>query len=137
MVSGDRSQLIEVVVKLLGDAVKYGAGNPVHVSVSREGGAAMIVVMHKGISIAPKHDGRIVERDERVVSEQEHQGFGRGLRTAREIVDAHGGTIGVESAPGADSTIRVEIPLLAVETSAIGLDGGQLLAVEMVAVATP
>jgi signal transduction histidine kinase len=136
VVSGDRSQLFELVAKLLGDAVKYGARKPVHVSVSREGGAAMIVITHNGSRIAPKHDGRIVERDERVVPEQEPRSCGRGLWTAREIVEAHGGTICVENPPGADSTIRVQIPLLAVETAAVdlvveGRNSGRLLAVEV------
>ena len=107
----DRARVDQVVTNLLSNAVKYGARKPVRVSVGKEGDRAVIVVQDRGIGIAPELHRRIFERFERGVSGRSFGGFGLGLWIAREIVLSHGGTIGVESAPGAGSTFRVEIPL--------------------------
>jgi signal transduction histidine kinase len=63
------------------------------------------------IGIPPEHQSRIFERFERAVSERHYGGLGLGLFISQEIVRAHGGLIGVDSAPGVATTFTVELPL--------------------------
>ena len=70
-----------------------------------------IAVRDHGIGIAPEALERIFERFERAVSSRNYGGLGLGLYIVRRIVEAHGGTIRVESAPGEGSTFLVELPL--------------------------
>jgi PAS domain S-box-containing protein len=108
---GDRARIDQVLTNLVGNAVKFGAGEPIRVSVGKEGDRAVIIVQDQGIGVAPELHRRIFERFERGISDRTYGGFGLGLWIAREIVVAHGGTITIESAAGAGSTFRMEMPL--------------------------
>ena len=109
----DRLRLDRVVTNLLSNALKFGQGHPVEVRVERSGPAgARVVVRDQGPGIAPESQRRIFERFEQVPSAGRYAGFGLGLYIVRQLVDAHGGTIHVESAPGQGSTFIVELPLL-------------------------
>jgi signal transduction histidine kinase len=109
--SWDRERLEQVLRSLVANAVKFGAGRPVHVAIAREQDTARIAVRDAGPGIAAVDHARIFERFERAVPLHRYGGFGLGLWTAREILRAHGGTIAVSSAPGAGATFTVEIPL--------------------------
>lgn len=106
----DGLRLEQVIDNLLGNATKYGPGKPITVTVKREGAVARLSVQDHGIGIAPEEQPRIFERFERAVSEN-YGGFGLGLWISREVVQAHGGCISVESAPGQGATFTVELPL--------------------------
>jgi signal transduction histidine kinase len=93
------------------NALKFGAGRPVWVTVERADAAARVEVRDAGPGIAAVDHARIFERFERAVPLHRYGGFGLGLWTAREILRAHGGTIAVASAPGEGATFTVEIPL--------------------------
>ncbi|WP_437965928.1 AAA family ATPase [Sorangium sp. So ce260] len=107
----DPERLEQVVVNLLSNAMKYGAGRPILVGVRREADRALLVVRDEGIGIAEADQGRIFERFERAVSVRNFGGLGLGLYIARSIVAPHGGSIRVESKPGAGATFVVELPL--------------------------
>ncbi|OJT21947.1 hypothetical protein BO221_24670 [Archangium sp. Cb G35] len=107
----DALRLEQVIDNLLSNAIKYGPGKPIHLSVTREGGAARLVVRDEGMGIAPEDQARIFERFERAVSEDNYGGFGLGLWLSREVVRALGGRISVSSAPGQGATFTVELPL--------------------------
>lgn len=107
----DRLRLEQVLSNLLGNAVKYGEGKPIDVELSEEAGAACVRVVDRGIGIEPAMQQRIFERFERAVGSREFGGFGLGLWIARQIVEASGGTISVESAPGRGSTFTLRLPL--------------------------
>ncbi len=109
--SWDRMRVDQVLTNLLTNAIKYGEGRPVEIEVSNPGARARIVVRDHGIGIAPEHQRRIFERFERAASARHYGGFGIGLWIARQIVEASGGTIAVESAPGAGSTFTVDLPI--------------------------
>jgi len=98
---------------LLMNALQYGAGRPVEVSVSATSQRARLTITDHGIGIAQQDVGRIFERFERAVSSHHYSGLGLGLFVANQVVQAHGGEIIVDSAPGAGSTFTVILPLSA------------------------
>jgi len=106
----DRMRLESLVTNLVENALKYGAGAPVDVRVGEDGDAAVLVVRDRGVGIALKDQQRIFERFARAVPSGQFEGMGIGLWLARAIVEAHGGTIGVESAPGEGATFTVRLP---------------------------
>lgn len=105
----DRSRLEQVVANLLTNAARFGQGKPVVVTVSAHNGEAWLEVRDRGIGIAPEASQRIFERFERAAS-RNFGGLGLGLYIVRQIVEAHGGSIGVESALGVGSTFTVKLP---------------------------
>ncbi|HZU85631.1 MAG TPA: ATP-binding protein [Polyangiaceae bacterium] len=111
--SWDRLRMDQVVTNLLTNAIKYGAGKPIDVELTNRGTTARLVVRDRGIGIAPEHQRRIFERFERAASVRHYGGFGLGLWIARQIVEASGGSITVQSTPGQGSTFSVELPLTA------------------------
>lgn len=111
----DRLRLEQVVWNLVSNALKFGAGRPVRVAVERRERSALLVVKDRGIGVAPEDQARIFGRFEQAVGRRAHGGSGVGLWIVRTIVEAHGGTIGVKSAPGAGATFTVELPLSAPE----------------------
>jgi PAS domain S-box-containing protein len=111
MGSWDRFRLEQVVTNLLTNAMKYGAGKPITVSVRHEGGMARLTVQDQGMGVAPENQHRIFDRFERAVAANDISGLGLGLYISRQIVDLHHGRIGLESELGKGSTFFVELPL--------------------------
>jgi|GEM_PF-727152 len=107
----DRLRLEQVVTNLISNAVKYGRGKPIGLTVEAADGRARLAVSDAGLGIAPEHLERVFGRFERAVSERHYGGFGLGLWIAREIVEGMGGHISVSSELGVGSTFRVELPL--------------------------
>jgi signal transduction histidine kinase len=108
---GDRLRLEQVLNNLVTNAIKYGAGRPVQLSVKEQPDTAVITVRDQGIGIAPEDQARIFGRFERATSAQQSQSLGLGLFITKEIVTAHGGSIAVTSQPGHGSTFQVSLPL--------------------------
>ncbi|HEX9049059.1 MAG TPA: ATP-binding protein [Anaeromyxobacter sp.] len=106
----DAARLDQVVSNLLSNALKYGREAPVDVRVRRDAGRAILEVEDRGIGIAPEDQERIFERFERAASAHPFAGIGLGLWIVRRLVEAHGGTIRVRSAPGQGATFTVELP---------------------------
>jgi signal transduction histidine kinase len=106
----DRNRLDQVVTNLLSNAVKYGAGHPIEVAVEDHGPSAHLVVRDHGIGIDGDAQARIFERFERAVSSRHYGGLGLGLWISRQIVQAHGGSIAVESEAGAGARFEVMLP---------------------------
>ena len=105
-VMGERSQLAQLMLNLIGNGLKYCGKDPprIHVSAKRKGSEWMIVVRDNGIGIAPKHHERIFEIFQRLHDQQEYPGTGIGLAVCRRVVHRHGGKIWVESEFGQGST---------------------------------
>jgi signal transduction histidine kinase len=109
--SWDRMRLDAMVTNLVSNAVKYGRGRSIEVSVRElENGSVGLAVRDHGIGIAPDDQARIFERFERAVPERHYGGFGLGLWVARLVVEEHGGKIRVASAPEDGSLFSVELP---------------------------
>jgi PAS domain S-box-containing protein len=107
----DRLRLEAVADNLLSNALKYGKGKPIEVTLERTDARARLSVTDHGIGIPPEEQARIFQRFERAVPEHHYGGLGIGLWMTRQIVEAHGGTIQVASAEGKGSTFTVELPL--------------------------
>jgi PAS domain S-box-containing protein len=107
----DALRLEQVVVNLLSNAVRYGCGKPVELTLWREGDTAVLSVKDQGIGISRADLARIFGKFERAVSERHYGGLGLGLYITRQIVDAMSGSIQVDSHPGEGSTFTVRLPL--------------------------
>jgi signal transduction histidine kinase/DNA-binding response OmpR family regulator len=107
----DRLRLEQVVTNLLSNALKYGGGKPVTVTLALDDSQAVLTVQDQGIGIAPDKQERIFERFGRAVTEREFGGIGLGLYITRQIVEAHGGRIAVSSVSGGGSTFTVTLPV--------------------------
>jgi signal transduction histidine kinase len=106
----DRFRLEQALVNLLTNAMKYGAGKPIEVHLSSEGGKALVSIRDHGIGIAKENQERVFSRFERAVGEGTFTGLGLGLYITRQIVLAHDGVIKVQSELGHGSTFTMELP---------------------------
>ena len=107
----DRIRLEQVATNLLANAIKFGQGKPIELAVRSTPNGAQLEVLDHGIGIAPDRQAIIFERFQRAVSSRHFAGLGLGLFIARQIVEAHGGSVHLESAPGEGAKFRVELPL--------------------------
>lgn len=106
----DRARVEQIVSNLLANAFKFGAGRPVHVSLTQQGHQAVLTVRDEGIGIATADQTRVFGPFERAVSEDHYSGFGIGLWVVHQIAEAHGGTVTVDSARGMGATFTVRLP---------------------------
>ena len=108
----DRLRIEQVVMNLLSNAFKYGAGRPVTLCIARDGDQAIVEVRDHGPGIPPGDLERIFERFERGTAFQSQAGLGLGLYVAREIVQAHGGSIAGRTLPDGGACFTVRLPLV-------------------------
>ncbi len=105
----DRLRMEQVMINLLTNAMKYGAGAPIRMEVTRHGEGARIRVQDHGVGIPLAAQARIFDRFERAAS-RNYGGLGLGLFITRRLVEAHGGAIRVESWPGKGATFTIDLP---------------------------
>ncbi len=107
----DRLRLDQVVSNLLSNAMKYGGERKtIELRVANDATGIEIAVRDHGVGISVEDQERIFERFERLISVRHFGGFGLGLWIVRQIVEAHGGRVQVQSAPGEGSTFTVQVP---------------------------
>lgn len=113
-VVGDLEALSAAVLNLLQNAYKYsGEDKRIRLSARDEGRRIAIDVVDNGQGIAIRERRRIFDRFYRVDSllTRRNEGSGLGLSIARRVVEAHGGTISLESRPGHGSTFTIHLPV--------------------------
>jgi signal transduction histidine kinase len=107
----DAARVDQVITNLVSNALKYGAGRPIEISVRAHRSRATIVVRDHGVGIPLEEQSAVFGPFTRAVAARHHAGLGLGLWIAQQIVHASGGRITLESQPGAGSTFTVELPL--------------------------
>jgi two-component system sensor histidine kinase MprB len=108
VVRGDRERLRRALDNLLDNAVKWSpAGSEVRVAVTGDGEVA---VSDRGPGIAPADAQRVFDRFYRAASARGMPGSGLGLAIVRQVVDAHGGSVVAEEAPGGGALLRMRLP---------------------------
>jgi signal transduction histidine kinase len=111
---GDPVRLRQVLINLISNAIKHAPkGTEVTVWAEDSDGRVRISVRDLGPGIAPQDRERVFQRFVQTGSATQHASSGLGLTIAREIVERHGGQIGVESELGAGATLWFEIPVAA------------------------
>jgi signal transduction histidine kinase/CheY-like chemotaxis protein len=111
-ITGDRDRLIQVVINLISNAVKFTPSGSVTVAAHRRDGEVVVSVTDSGIGIAPADHQKVFEKFKQVgdtLTDKPH-GTGLGLPICKEIVEHHGGRIWVESELGKGSTFAFAIP---------------------------
>ena len=111
-VTADRTQMVQVLQNLIGNAVKFrGEEAPqIHVSARMENDIWVISVQDNGIGIDPKHGDRLFLMFQRLHSQHEYEGTGIGLAIVKKIIEHHNGRIWFESEPGKGSTFYFTLP---------------------------
>ncbi len=111
-VSADRTRLRQVLVNLVGNAIKYNrAGGRVELLARAEGSWVRLAVRDDGPGLDAHQQQRLFEPFERLGAEQTAiEGAGIGLALSRRLVEAMGGSIGVDSQPGKGSTFWLKLP---------------------------
>ena len=120
-VDGDSVKLERALANLLGNAIKFSPSRSM-VTVTLEWGAshARLTVEDQGPGISNDGHDRIFEVFHREADSAHLPGLGLGLYIAKQIVESHGGTIGVHSEPGQGATFEVQLPI-AVDVPLAGL----------------
>lgn len=118
VVWGHARLIFQAVGNLLSNAVKYGKqGGRVRVEAHNDAGQSVIHITDDGEGIPEEHQARIFERFYRVdkARSRAEGGTGLGLSIVKNIVEAHGGTISLQSSPGKGSCFTVTLPLIVKE----------------------
>lgn len=103
---------VEIIIEhLLDNALKYGEGAPIEITVEREGGKGVVRVRDRGIGIEEADQEHIFEKFHRSVSTDHYGGLGLGLFIANELALAHCGALRVESARAQGAIFTLELPL--------------------------
>jgi len=110
---GDERRITQVLLNLVGNAIKFTEAGEVRVDVSTTDGAFLVAVSDTGPGIAPADQERIFEEFHQVDSSSTRKkgGTGLGLSIAKRIIEMHGGRIWVESSPGRGSTFWFTLPV--------------------------
>ncbi|MBB5055498.1 signal transduction histidine kinase/DNA-binding response OmpR family regulator/ligand-binding sensor domain-containing protein [Granulicella aggregans] len=114
-VTGDSDRLIQVVINLISNAVKFTDEGSITCSAELKDGQIVVGVTDSGIGIAPADQPKVFEKFKQVgdTLTDKPKGTGLGLPICKEIVEYHGGSIWVESAPGQGSTFSFSLPIAA------------------------
>ena len=110
--TGDQHRLMQVVINLISNAVKFTPSGSITVALRARDGEIVVSVTDSGIGIAPADHPKIFEKFKQVgdTLTDKPKGTGLGLPICKEIVEHHGGRIWVESETGKGSTFLFVIP---------------------------
>jgi signal transduction histidine kinase len=112
-ISGDVAHLRKVVDNLVSNALKFTpSGGTITLKLHSTGEEVVFQVSDTGIGIAPEHHERIFDRFYQVngSTRRRYGGTGLGLALVKEVVEAHGGTVSIESQPDQGTTFTVSLP---------------------------
>ena len=113
-ITGDEHRLIQVVINLISNAVKFTDAGSITCAVRSQDSDLLVSVKDSGIGIAITDQPKVFEKFKQVgdTLTDKPKGTGLGLPICKEIVEYHGGRIWVESEPGRGSTFSFTLPVL-------------------------
>jgi signal transduction histidine kinase len=107
VIEGDPVRLRQALDNLVSNALLHGGGRGVIVRAARTADGVSLAVADEGPGIAPEHIGRIFDRGIRL--DETRPGSGLGLSVTRAIVQAHDGTIAVDSVSGEGTRVTITL----------------------------
>lgn len=107
----DRFKLDQVITNLLSNAIKYGKGKPIDLKVKKNKDNAVIVIRDRGMGMTKEDKKKIFNRFVRTEAAKKYGGLGLGLYITKQIVEAHKGSITVQSAPEKGTEFTVMLPM--------------------------
>lgn len=108
----DALRIERVVANLVHNAIVYSPDHaPILVVLETEHGSARVTIRDAGPGIAPEEIERVFDEYRRASTSYMHDGSGLGLYVSKQIIEAHGGRIGVESTVGVGSEFHFELPM--------------------------
>ncbi|GBE94954.1 PAS domain S-box protein [Nostoc cycadae] len=119
---GDRNRLLQVLINLISNAVKFTQSGTVTCRVKQQNDGVCVSVIDTGIGIAPEDQPKVFEKFRQVgdTLTDKPKGTGLGLPICKQIVEHHGGRIWVESEPGKGSVFSFLIPIYAKDDKSNG-----------------
>lgn len=129
LVRGDRDRLIQVVINLISNAVKFTETGSVTCRARFENDAIIVSVVDTGCGIKPDDQPLVFEKFKQVgdTLTDKPKGTGLGLPICKEIIEHHGGSLWVESEPGVGSIFGFTLPLtyspLSAAATVVSLEG--------------
>lgn len=108
----DPTRIIQVLVNLLGNAIKFtDRGGEITLGASVKGPMVELWVRDTGIGITPEAQAQLFQRFTQVENVRRYGGTGLGLSICKELITMHGGDITVESEPGRGATFKISLPI--------------------------
>ena len=107
----DRLRIEQIITNILANAVKYGADKPIDLSIGRDGDRAVLEIRDNGPGVPDRELARIFERFERASSTRHYGGLGLGLYVARQIAEAHQGSITARNLTDGGACFSVRLPI--------------------------
>ena len=109
----DSKRLHQVVSNLLSNALLYTSSGPILLRAARDGGGVVVEVEDHGPGLTPEEVGRVWESFYRGTGAAQlpNRGSGLGLTVVKQIVELHGGTVGVRRTDGGGATFWFTLPL--------------------------
>ena len=112
LIKADKVRVDRILHNLLDNAIKYSPnGGDISVFARKENDCLIVGVKDRGIGISKKDQARLFQPFERLELLDNVGGFGLGLNVCRRLVEAHGGSIWLESEPGQGATFFFSLPL--------------------------
>jgi signal transduction histidine kinase len=121
---GDRDRLIQVVINLISNAVKFTPSGSITCAARRDGDDIVVSVTDTGVGIAPEDHGKVFEQFGQAgdTLTDKPRGTGLGLAICREIVEHHGGRLWLDSDVGRGSTFAFTLPIAAQPAGDVAAD---------------
>jgi signal transduction histidine kinase len=107
----DEFRIEQIIINLMTNAIRYGKGKPIHISLKAEQGAAVLKVIDQGIGIPADEQKKIFEAFERGSENEVKAGLGLGLYISKKLAEAHAGEMSVISQKDVGSTFILRLPI--------------------------
>lgn len=106
----DEFRIEQIIINLITNALRYGDAKTIAVTLTATDVSAELKVRDHGLGISPAEQARIFEKFERGDTQKASEGLGMGLYIARQLAEAHKGTLVVDSTLGTGSTFTLTLP---------------------------